>query len=787
MLPNLPRPRIARVAGLSLSASVLLVCAGTALGQARLEGQADGQAVGQADGTAKPYAGHKLVRLPSATRQVVGALDPLDADIWTHTIVPLRPIELRLSPEQYARFLELGLTHEVVHEDLQGVVDAERARIEARRQQDDLTFYDEYRTLDEYWARWQSIEGLNPAVARLEVIGQSLEGRDMPGFVLNGNGATGKPVMLVNACQHAREWVSPAATTYFIEQLVSGYGTDARITRLLDELEWVFVPMMNPDGFSFTWSDERFWRKNRRDIEGSDAFGVDLNRNWSVAWGVPGGSSDNPGSETFHGSGAFSEPELQAFTSWVTPVMDRAVVHLDIHTFGQLVLHPLGYTFDPSPDDSLFQELGDVVAAGIFDTTGATYRAAQGSTGLYLTSGSAKDWAYGTFGGGTLGWTIELRPVSSGLGGFDPAPDQIVPAGRELTEGVLRLAQRMADPLRFHVTPQVGGAAGGVASSRAFEVRNGTAQLDPSSVRGFFRVKPGDAFEPAPVEHLGEEDYAIELGALQCGDLGEFYVQARTTDGRALRFPEAGVLTQRVSDPVVVLHDACEEVGQWTAGLPGDTALRGQWALGVPEATTAQPGADVSPDGENAWITDPRAGAGAGTWDVDGGFTSLVSPRFDGTNTAGVPNASSYVSFYVWYSNDKGGSPRTDQFEIYISNNDGVAWTALEFMPEPTNAWVRKRYRIADFVEPTDAMRVKFVAIDDDPGSLVEAGIDEFVVDIDCDQPHPADLDRDGSLTIFDFLVFQTLWASGDPAADFDGDGQFTLFDFLEFQTLFAR
>lgn len=764
--------------GISLAVGALLALSGSAIGQQLEQAAQPGDGVG-------PYAGHKLVRVPSATRHVVEALDLLDADVWTHTVMPLRPIELRLSPEQYVRFLDLGLAHEVLHEDLQAVVDAERARIEARRHQDDLTFYDEYRTLDEYWARWQQIADINPGVVDFGVIGQSIEGRDMPGFVLNGNGAPGKPVMLINACQHAREWVSPAATTYLIEQLVGGYGNDVRITRLLDELEWVFAPMMNPDGFDFTWTDERFWRKNRRVNEGSVWRGVDLNRNWSVAWGEPGGSSSNPRSETFHGAGPFSETELQTFTSWVEPLMDRVAIHLDIHTYGQLVLHPLGYSADPSPHDSLYHELGDVMAAGIYETTGASYRVAQSSTGLYFTSGSAKDWAYGEYGA-PLGWTIELRPIASGLAGFDPDPDQILPTGRELTEGVLRMAERMAEPLRFHVTPQTASATGGEPSVRLFEVRNGTAELDASTVRGFFRERPGDTFEPMPIEHLGNADYAIELGALRCGDLGEFYLEARTTDGRLLRFPKAGVLTQRVSDPVVVLRDPCEVEGDWIAGLPEDTATRGHWSQGIPEATIAQPGEDVSPDGERAWITDWRAGASAGAYDVDDGFTSLVTPRFDGTNTGGLSRASSYVSFWVWYSNDRGAAPRTDQFEIYISNNDGATWEELEFMPDSTNAWVQKHYRIADFIEPTDAMRLKFVAIDEDPPSLVEAGIDEFVIYYDCDQPHPADLDRDGALTIFDFLMFQTLWAMGDPAADLDADGAFTLFDFLEFQSLFA-
>ncbi|UYV11204.1 MAG: EF-hand domain-containing protein [Phycisphaera sp.] len=50
----------------------------------------------------------------------------------------------------------------------------------------------------------------------------------------------------------------------------------------------------------------------------------------------------------------------------------------------------------------------------------------------------------------------------------------------------------------------------------------------------------------------------------------------------------------------------------------------------------------------------------------------------------------------------------------------------------------------------------------------------------------PADCDGDGSLSLFDFLCFQNLFAAGDPLADCDGDGSLSLFDFLCFQNAFA-
>ena len=385
-----------------------------------------------------PYASHKQVRLPTATRAVMEAIEPLGADVWTHRVVPMRPVDLRLSPEQYAEFLELGLAHVVVAEDLQAVVDAERARIAARAARDDVGWYEEYRTLDEFRARWRSIVDARPDVAQLETIGRSIEGRDIPAVVLNGDGRQDKPVFVINACQHAREWLSPAATTYVIEHLIANYGSDARVTRLLDELEWVFLPMVNPDGFDYTWTDQRFWRKNKRMID-DRLFGVDLNRNWSFEWGGRG-SSASPGSSNYRGEAPFSEVELQAYLDAIDPLRDRVVGHLDVHTFSQFVLSPWGYTLTEPADIAEMTELGDVFADGVRDATGAEYEVGTGATVLYLYSGNATDWFYGELD--ALSWTIELRPTGPiTLPGFDPPPDQILPAGEELLEGTLRLAE----------------------------------------------------------------------------------------------------------------------------------------------------------------------------------------------------------------------------------------------------------------------------------------------------------------------------------------------------------
>ncbi len=64
--------------------------------------------------------------------------------------------------------------------------------------------------------------------------------------------------------------------------------------------------------------------------------------------------------------------------------------------------------------------------------------------------------------------------------------------------------------------------------------------------------------------------------------------------------------------------------------------------------------------------------------------------------------------------------------------------------------------------------------------------MDDFIFGEPVFLPCFADQDRDGSLTIFDFLAFQNSFSAGDLAADCDGNGLLELWDFLCFQNAFG-
>ena len=84
------------------------------------------------------------------------------------------------------------------------------------------------------------------------------------------------PNVWIEAGIHAREWIAPAMSTYIIESLLTNDADG-----FLDKLNFFILPSANPDGYEYSRSSDRLWRKTRSD-HGSilRCKGVDGNRNW---------------------------------------------------------------------------------------------------------------------------------------------------------------------------------------------------------------------------------------------------------------------------------------------------------------------------------------------------------------------------------------------------------------------------------------------------------------------------------------------------------------------------
>lgn len=83
-------------------------------------------------------------------------------------------------------------------------------------------------------------------------------------------------------------------------------------TPLLD-----ITPIVNPDGFYYSQTSDRLWRKNRQTVSGNSCVGRDINRNWPYKWELTGGASTNPCSETYKGQAAGDAPENRGLVAQV--------------------------------------------------------------------------------------------------------------------------------------------------------------------------------------------------------------------------------------------------------------------------------------------------------------------------------------------------------------------------------------------------------------------------------------------------------------------------------------
>ncbi len=407
---------------------------------------------GQAGGEIARFDGHRVVRVEIRSASDLQTALALTDDVWSHQVRD--SVDIRVTPEQYAALVASRLPHAVMIPDLQARIDAETAEVRAARFRDDPQWYENFHTYDEIKTYCQALAAANPGLAEYIVIGTSIQGRDIFGLRITGPGFTpSRPGVLYHAAQHAREWATPPTAVYLAERLLADYTADPETRHLVDNLEIFIVPVSNPDGYVYTWTNNRMWRKNRRDIPGSSCFGIDLNRNWGHEWGGQGASSSFC-NDTYRGPSAFSEPETQALRDF-TIAHPNIVGHHDIHSYGELLMHPWGYTSTqvPPADLTFFTGLVERMADAIHGVYARSYTTGPINPLLYPASGTSVDWMYGARAIKSV--TTEVREDSYG---FIMPTAEILPNATENYFAELELARSLAPPLPTGCYPNCDGS-----------------------------------------------------------------------------------------------------------------------------------------------------------------------------------------------------------------------------------------------------------------------------------------------------------------------------------------
>lgn len=272
----------------------------------------------------------------------------------------------------------------------------------------------------------------NPGIVELQTIGRTLNDKPIIALKITRNARQtrdgARPAVLYSAAQHAREWITPEQDRRLVHYMIDNYGKKTaagkQVTQLVNTRELWFVPVANPDGYDFTFTPgNRLWRKNLRDVNGDGQItsgdGVDPNRNFPTNWNYDNeGSSSDPASETYRGSGPASEPETKAMDGLLKRV--RFTFQVNYHSAAELLLYPFGFQVEtPSADDPIYRALSGTddnpAIKGVPGTGAPDSYDPDVAAELYTTNGETTDHAHSTYG--TLAWTPEMDVSDPARGG----------------------------------------------------------------------------------------------------------------------------------------------------------------------------------------------------------------------------------------------------------------------------------------------------------------------------------------------------------------------------------
>lgn len=406
------------------------------------------------------------------------AASRLFLDIWAFTN---EYVDIRLHTDEVPGLLSLlprplQLAHSTLINDLAAAVyqtlpsgDASDVRISSEGMYADLSpsrragdniFFQNYQPTPVI-VRWMRLlEAMFPSYVEYLTIGQSWEGRDIPalrvGVPAASTPTTPRKTIVITGGLHGREWISTSTVNYLAWSFITTFGKEPMITKLLDEFDFVFVPVLNPDGVEYTWRVDRLWRKSRQQTNLRYCRGLDLDHAFGFGWDEASTQSD-PCSESYGGEEPFQAVEARQLANWArneTLHNVQFVGLIDLHSYSQQILFPFSYSCDVDPPNlENLTELAAGIAKAIRLSSGEPYSVASACEDMVKTGteeegmegvehearvkrqrieaggGSAIDWFYHEMRA-HFSYQIKLR--DTGSYGFLLPKEYIIPTGEEV-------------------------------------------------------------------------------------------------------------------------------------------------------------------------------------------------------------------------------------------------------------------------------------------------------------------------------------------------------------------
>merc|ERR1712227_36616 len=280
--------------------------------------------------------------------------------------------------------------------------------------------FDIYLNGDQYNAWLDDVVTRYPDNIMTQSFGLTYENRDVNGYVLHKGNPIGKPTISIDCGIHAREWISPAVCRLFIDEYLrcsrpNAENCDPFVVDNFYNYNFAMLPLLNQDGYYYTWSNDRLWRKNRTPSVYGPCIGTDLNRNSDVAWGTTG-SSDNTCSQTYSGVGPFSELTMQHWKDavfWIDQLAQgKHRAYLSMHSYSQKIISSYAVSTTEFPHEPFsidqMNAAGKAISDAMTAVNGVKYEYGQSRDILYPSAGTSKDYVLDELRV-PLSWTWELR------------------------------------------------------------------------------------------------------------------------------------------------------------------------------------------------------------------------------------------------------------------------------------------------------------------------------------------------------------------------------------------
>ncbi|XP_060933156.1 carboxypeptidase A4 [Limanda limanda] len=383
------------------------------------------------------FTGDQVIRVNVRSEEDLQLLRAMETqeewelDFWLHPVSTELPVDIRVprsslsSVKEYLQAHAIAFT--VVIENMQEVLDEEKAEMEMNRMQERSTRsfnFGAYHRLETIYSWMDTLVAQYPQLVTKEEIGRSYENRPM--YVLKfSTGGTKRPAIWIDTGIHAREWVSQATGVWTANKIVSEYATDASLNSLLNTMDIYMLILTNPDGYVYTHTNDRMWRKTRSRTSSSVCRGVDPNRNWDAGFGGPG-ASKNPCSDSYHGPSAHSEIEVKNVVNLIKS-HGNFKSFISVHAYSQLLMYPYGYSCRAVPHQQELDSIGRAAVGKLAVLYGTRYKVGSICNIIYQASGGSIDWSYDL--GIKYSFAFELR--DTGRYGFILPANQIIPTASE--------------------------------------------------------------------------------------------------------------------------------------------------------------------------------------------------------------------------------------------------------------------------------------------------------------------------------------------------------------------